>query len=173
MGTRRAKDKAVAILDNAQAAAAILEEDLYSKPGHLLRRAHQISVAIFSEECRAYDLTSVQYASLVAIQHNPGLDATRLSTLIFFDRSTLGGVLERLEAKDLIMRGPSKEDKRVKLLYLTAKGQVLLRQVKPLVEQVQRRIVAKLTREKQHALLEILSELVEVNRNMLPNSIKA
>ncbi len=30
---------------------------LYRKPGHLIRRARQISVAIFMEECAAFDLT--------------------------------------------------------------------------------------------------------------------
>ena len=58
--------------------------DLYTKPGHLIRRAHQISSALFAEECGAFDLTSVQYAALVAIRTNPGVDATRLSSLIAF-----------------------------------------------------------------------------------------
>ena len=63
--------------------------DLHSKPGHLIRRAHQISSALFAEECDGFDLTSVQYAALVAIRTHPGLDATRLSGLIAFDRSKL------------------------------------------------------------------------------------
>jgi hypothetical protein len=50
----------------------------------------QIAVSIFVEECRAFDLTPVQYASLVAIHTHPGIDATRLSAVIAFDRSTLG-----------------------------------------------------------------------------------
>jgi len=50
-------------------------QDLYSKPGHLIRRAQQIAVAIFMEECANFDLTPVQYAALVAIRENPGTDA--------------------------------------------------------------------------------------------------
>ena len=74
---------------------------VYTAPGYLFRRMQQIAVAIFVEECRAYDLTPVQYASLVAIRTHPGIDATRLSAVIAFDRSTLGSVIERLEAKAL------------------------------------------------------------------------
>ena len=73
--------------------------DLYTQPGHLIRRAQQIAVALFIEECAEFDLTPVQYAALVADQEHPGIDATRLSALIAFDRSTLGNVLERLEAR--------------------------------------------------------------------------
>jgi len=77
----------------------MLLEDLHRQPGHLIRRAQQIAVAIFIEECAAFDLTPVQYAAMVAIQENEGIDATRLSAQIAFDRSTLGNVLERLEAR--------------------------------------------------------------------------
>ena len=110
-------------------------ESLYEMPGHLIRRAHQISTAIFAEECAEFDLTSVQYAALVAIKANPDVDATRLSALIAFDRSTIGDVLERLEAKGSIRRTPSPKDRRVKLLRLTLDGDRLLRSVEPAVRQ--------------------------------------
>src|ERR1700752_326053 len=92
---------------------------VYTKPGYLFRRMQQIAVEIFVEECKAYDLTPVQYAALVAIRTHPGIDATRLSAVIAFDRSTLGNVIERLETKQYIERKPSREARRIKLLYLT------------------------------------------------------
>jgi len=55
-------------------------------------------------------LTSVQYAALVAIWANPHVDATRLSALTGFDRSTIGDVLERLEAKGWVLRSSSPND---------------------------------------------------------------
>jgi DNA-binding MarR family transcriptional regulator len=51
--------------------------------------------------------TSVQHAALVAMGQNPEVDATPLSTLIAFDRSTTGDVFERLEGKGWIVRSPS------------------------------------------------------------------
>ena len=72
---------------------------VYTAPGYLFRRMQQIAVALFVEECKAFDLTPVQYAALVAIHTHPGIDATRLSAVIAFDRSTLGSVIERLQAK--------------------------------------------------------------------------
>src|ERR1700734_1943956 len=117
----------------------ITMDAVYTAPGYLFRRMQQIAVAIFMEECRAYDLTPVQYASLVAIQTHPGIDATRLSAVIAFDRSTLGSVIERLEAKGYVVRKPSREDKRVKLLHLSRSGGAMLREIMPSVDRAQGR----------------------------------
>src|SRR3954471_9100718 len=108
---------------------ALTMDAVYAAPGYLFRRMQQIAVAIFVEECSAYDLTPVQYAALIAISTHPGIDATRLSAVIAFDRSTLGNVIERLEMKQYIERKPSDEDKRIKLLYLTRSGAALLRDI--------------------------------------------
>src|ERR1700694_120493 len=110
---------------------------VYAKPGYLFRRMQQIAVAIFVEECKACDLTPVQYAALVAIQTHPGIEPTRLSAVIAFDRSTLGNVIERLEAKQYVERKPSREDRRIKLLYLTKAAAALLRDVTPSVDRAQ------------------------------------
>ena len=136
---------------------------VYTKPGYLFRRMQQIAVAIFVEECRAYDLTPVQYAALVAIRTHPGIDATRLSAVIAFDRSTLGNVIERLQAKQYIERKPAPEDKRVKLLYLTKAGTELLRDIMPSVDRAQARMLQPLKPADRKTLLALLTQLVDLN----------
>ena len=136
---------------------------VYTKPGYLFRRMQQIAVAIFVEECRAYDLTPVQYAALVAIRTHPGIDATRLSAVIAFDRSTLGNVIERLQAKDYIERKPSPEDRRAKLLYLTKAGTALLRDIMPSVDRAQARMLQPLKPADRKTLLALLTQLVDLN----------
>jgi DNA-binding MarR family transcriptional regulator len=136
---------------------------VYAAPGYLFRRMQQIAVALFIEECRAFDLTPVQYAALIAIHTHPGIDATRLSAVIAFDRSTLGSVIERLESKKLIDRKPSGEDKRVKLLYLTKAGATILRDIMPSVEKAQARILQPLKPSDRKVLLSLLTQLVDLN----------
>jgi DNA-binding MarR family transcriptional regulator len=140
-------------------------EDVYQKPGHLIRRAQQIAVSIFLEECAAIDMTPVQYAALIAVRDNPGIDATRLSALVAFDRSTLGNVLERLESKGLILRVGDKDDKRIKILRLSPKGVTALEEVEPLVRRAQERILAPLDPEDRDIFMRMLSQLVELNNN--------
>ena len=132
-------------------------------PGHLVRRAQQIAVAIFMEECAEFDLTPVQYAALAAIRENPGTDATRLSALIAFDRSTLGNVLERLEARKLVTRYSSPQDKRIKLLKLTPAGSALVKRAEAAALRAQERIVAPLRPEDRTKLIELLTQLVDLN----------
>jgi MarR family transcriptional regulator, lower aerobic nicotinate degradation pathway regulator len=143
--------------------AAVTMDAVYAKPGYLFRRMQQIAVAIFVEECKAYDLTPVQYAALVAIQTHPGIDATRLSAVIAFDRSTLGNVIERLETKLYIERKPSREDRRIKLLYLTKAGAALLRDVMPSVDRAQARMLQPLKPPDRKTLLALLTQLVDLN----------
>ena len=143
--------------------APITMDAVYTAPGYLFRRMQQIAVALFVEECRAFALTPVQYAALVAIHTHPGIDATRLSAVIAFDRSTLGNVIERLEAKKLVERKPSPQDKRVKLLYLTRAGATVLRDIMPSVDRAQARMLQPLKAADRKALKALLSRLVDLN----------
>ena len=144
-------------------APPVTMDAVYTKPGYLFRRMQQIAVAIFMEECKAFDLTPVQYAALVAIQTHPGIDATRLSAVIAFDRSTLGSVIERIETKGLIERRSSPDDKRVKLLYLTRSGAALLREIVPAVDRAQARMLQPLKAADRKTLVALLSQLVDLN----------
>jgi len=53
--------------------APLTMDAVYTAPGYLFRRMQQIAVSIFVEECKAYDLTPVQFAALF-----DGLDWTRI-----------------------------------------------------------------------------------------------
>ena len=139
---------------------------VYTKPGYLFRRMQQIAVAVFIEECKAFDTTPVQYAALVAIQTHPGIDATRLSAVIAFDRSTLGSVIERLEVKGQIERKPASHDKRAKLLYLTRAGAKLLRDIMPSVDRSQARMLQPLKPADRKVLMTLLAQLVDLNNEV-------
>ncbi|MGH6702622.1 MAG: MarR family winged helix-turn-helix transcriptional regulator [Bradyrhizobium sp.] len=143
--------------------APLTMDAVYTAPGYLFRRMQQIAVAIFVEECRAQDLTPVQYAALVAIETHPGIDATRLSAVIAFDRSTLGSVIERLQAKRYIERKPAAEDRRVKQLYLTRAGGALLREIVPSVDRAQARMLQPLKAADRRTLMALLTQLVDLN----------
>ena len=141
----------------------ITMDAVYTAPGYLFRRMQQIAVAIFVEECRDFDLTPVQYAALIAIHTHPGIDATRLSAVIAFDRSTLGNVIERIETKGLIERKPSSADKRIKLLYLTRAGAALLREIMTAVDRAQARMLQPLKAGDRKTLMALMTQLVDLN----------
>jgi len=113
--------------------------DLYDMPGHLVRRLQQIAVAVFHAEVEAagFDLTPVQYAALDRVHAHPGLDQATLAGLIAYDRTTIGGVVDRLVQKGLLSRQTSEKDRRAKVLHMTDAGQAALAELVPAVERAQ------------------------------------
>jgi len=136
-------------------------EDMYRQPGHLIRRAHQRSSAIFMEETRSLGITPVQFCALIVIREHSGIDATRVSELIAFDRATSGNVLARLEVKGLIVRRAGVEDKRTKLLFLTPKGQAVIRKLDAAARRISERLLAPLAPPDRTLLLKLLAQLNE------------
>ena len=134
-------------------------DDLNGMPGHLIRRAQQVATALFAQECAVLDLTSVQFAALHAIDLHRRVDATRLSALIAFDRSTIGDVLERMEHKGSLIRSAAPWDRRVKLITLSPAGRKLLHKAAPAVRRVQDRILAPLAPADRANLIRLLAQL--------------
>jgi DNA-binding MarR family transcriptional regulator len=117
---------------------------IHDMPGHYVRRLHQVAVRLFVEEAGP-DLTPVQFAALTAASHQPGIDQARLGALIGYDRATVGGVVDRLEAKGWLERFASEEDRRVKRLRITPRGRTALGRALEAVRRVQQRFVEPLS----------------------------
>lgn len=141
-------------------AAHVGMDDVYSKPGHLIRRLQQIAVSVFAQECADLDVTPLQYAALVAVRDNPGLDATRIAALVAFDRSTVGNVLERMEGKGLIERRPNPDDRRVKILKISRRGARLLAVCEPAVLRAQERMLDPLDPEERRAFTTYMRRII-------------
>lgn len=143
--------------------APIDAQALEELPGFYIRRLQQIAVAIFLEETQEFGVTPVQFAALTAIQREPGLDQRTLAGRIGFDTSTLGSVIDRLEARGLVVRSNSPSDRRVRLLHLTEAGVTLLRDIDPSMRKAQLRMLAPLPPEQRLVFMDMLRTLVEAN----------
>ncbi len=140
--------------------------DLDELPGHYIRRLQQIAVAIFLQETEAHGLTPVQYAALGAVRRTPGVDQRTLAASIGLDTSTTGGVIDRLEARGLVRRNPSENDRRVRLLTPTPEGLALLAEVEPAMLRAQDRILAPLPRAERKEFMRMLQVLVNANNEL-------
>jgi DNA-binding MarR family transcriptional regulator len=136
---------------------------IHEKPGHLIRRLQQISLALFMEQTREFDITPVQYSALIAINNHPGLDQTALCNVIAFDRSTIGDVVTRLEKKKLIRRLSGPVDRRTKSLSITPLGRRLLADIEAAVQATQRLILAPLKPSERGIFMGMLKQLVHLN----------
>ena len=134
--------------------------EIHAMPGHLIRRMHQSSMAIFDTEMAkaGLDLTSVQFAALTAIAARPGLDQATLAGVIAFDRVTTGGVVDRLESKAFVRREFAKGDRRSRRLHLQPAGDIVLAAARPIVQAIQGKILEGLSPDEQAVLLRLLAK---------------
>lgn len=135
-------------------------------PGHLIRRAQQLAVAIFMQETAGHDATPVQFAILNVLMDDPGKDQVTLSNRVAFDPATLGSVVGRIEAKGWVRRGSDPGDKRRKLLWITPEGETVALGMKRAVGKAQQRIVAPLDAAERLQLSALLAKLVSGHEDL-------
>ncbi|MEI2736416.1 MAG: MarR family transcriptional regulator [Rhodoblastus sp.] len=136
--------------------------DATETPGHLARRFQQIAVAIFYAEVEAAgcDLTPVQYAALARIADAPGLDQATLAGLIAYDRTTIGGVVDRLVEKGLVAREISRKDRRARELRITDTGAAILKKIAPAVAETQRILLSGLGEKEAAQFMKLLKKAI-------------
>lgn len=138
-------------------------EILSLMPGHLLRRCHQIGVAIFLEECRDADLTPLQYVTLSTLANFGGLDKAKIGGVVALDRTTVAVVVKNLEERGFVTIRASEHDRRAKLVEITPAGLALLADVKEDVDRSQARILSPLSSAEREELLRLLTKMASKN----------
>ena len=74
--------------------------DFRQVANHLIRRAHQRSVAIFAEEMAAFDVTPVQFAIVMTLMDKPGVDQVTLAAHVALDAATSGWLRRENDVRD-------------------------------------------------------------------------
>jgi DNA-binding MarR family transcriptional regulator len=138
---------------------------LDDQPGHLIRRLNQIAVGIFMAESEdsGIELTPIQFAALQGVEQSPGIDQKSLAKAIALDTSTIGGVIDRLEARGDLERRASSQDRRVRLLFLTPAGLNKLQEAIPMMLRAQKKILAPLSMKDRTLFMTIVKQLVNEN----------
>lgn len=134
-------------------------DDLYQRPGFLLRRAHQISAAIFEKACAELALTPAQYGVLCVLAEQPGIDQSSLARALAFDKVTVLRVLKGLEERGLCGRSVPEGNRRQMAVRLTAAGARLLRQAQTPVRRAYETLMSPFTAAQQKQLIALLQTL--------------
>lgn len=139
------------------------KELLFARPGFLVRRLHQIHVAMFFEECQSQNVTPVQYAILTTLSVIPDLDQTSLGQEVGLDRTTTADVVKRLEDRGLVIRRPNPSDKRLRHVRLTPEGETVVESLRGDMARAQERLLAPLRPAERTMLMDLMRILVEAN----------
>ena len=92
----------------------------------ILREIGMIARALDSTsniEFKEYDLTKGQYLYLVRICENPGIIQEKLAEMIKVDRTTVARAVQKLEINGFIEKKEDKDNKKIKKLFATEKGE--------------------------------------------------
>lgn len=90
--------------------------------GYLVRVLHQSLQRHIDQRMQPYDLTAMQWGPLFLLAQGKGNTAALLAREAGTDAGAMTRMLDRLEAKGLVRRVRSAEDRRVVHLELTADG---------------------------------------------------
>ncbi|MBS3997297.1 MAG: MarR family transcriptional regulator [Hydrogenophaga sp.] len=132
---------------------------MYARPGFLLRRAHQISAAVFESHCAALGLTQAQYGTMTVLANAPGLDQTRLARALAFDKVTVLRVIRGLCDRGLVHRATSAENKRQLALELTDQGWAVLQAAQPLASAAHQQLIGPLNAKETKEFVRLLQKL--------------
>jgi DNA-binding MarR family transcriptional regulator len=133
--------------------------DIGKSLGFLLAKAYQRACLLFKEEFEAYEVTPQQFGLLGFLWQQDGITQAELSAKSHIDRTTMGGLIDRLEKEGIVERRNHPEDRRAYLIFLTPKGKALERELTPLALRTQEKIIAKLDPHEVETLKSLLEKI--------------
>lgn len=128
--------------------------------GFLLSKAYQRLWAICREELEVHDITPPQFALLAFLWEQDGQTQAELSEKSQIDRTTIGGLIDRLEKVGLIRRQPHPQDRRAYRIVLTGNG----RQLEPVLNDAVIRARQQFTTGLSASEISELTRMLEILR---------
>lgn len=132
-------------------------------PIALGRRFYQIAVAVTAEVQQPVGLRPLEFGVLLRVHDTPGLDQNTLADVMALDRTSAGALVQRLEQAGLIARDVREDDRRARVLTLTAAGKALHDRQRPLAEAAQARMLSVLDEAEQRVLIDLLERVIAAN----------
>lgn len=129
--------------------------------GFHIRLAHGAVYRHFTETFTDLDLTQKQVSVLWLVDDHPDIAQTDLAHRMRMDRATTMAIINRLEARDLLIRGKSETDGRKQTLNLTDAGQEMLRVAKQAIIDHENWLKSRFSDKEVTKLIELLTRIHE------------
>ncbi|GHW02091.1 MarR family transcriptional regulator [Lactobacillus nasalidis] len=110
---------------------------------------------------RALDLFPGQPKILQVLLEHDGEKARDIGRQCVMDKSTMTGLLKKMEARGLITRRVSNEDKRVVNIFLTEKGREKAKQVNAIGAKIDEQALSVLSDEEKEILFRLLNKVLD------------
>lgn len=139
----------------------VIEESI----GYLIKQAHLALHRTIDSKMAALDLTAMQWGPLLLIGHGKANTAAELSRCGGVETSTMTRMLDRLEAKGLLVRQRSESDRRIIYLELSKEGQNLVAKVPDLLAQSLNKHLRGFSAEEVATFKSLLRRIIDNTEN--------
>lgn len=111
-----------------------------------------------------YDLTGSQFKILMVLYKSTPCSVRQADIEALFSMSnpTVTGLVQKLEAKDLVRRIPHPDDKRSRVLMLTDRALTLKEELLTLSDNMEKQMTANLTEDEYNQLASLLKKMLEI-----------
>lgn len=133
--------------------------DVANSVGFLLSKAYQRACALYKERFDSYGLTPQQCGVMRFLWEEDGISQIELSNRSQIDRTTIGGLIDRLEQRGYLVRLPHPDDRRAYRISLTDSGRELKDLVAPITSALHDAIIAPLSENEAKTLVSLLKKL--------------
>ena len=127
--------------------------------GYNARRAALVIIELFLKRMAVYDLRPVDFSVLSLITHNPGISSRQLCSELNILPPNLGGMINTLEKRELILRQPHPSDGRVIGLHLSKLGMKLMKDAEQTAMELENEAASKLTATERKTLMRLLQKI--------------
>lgn len=129
----------------------------------LVKRSSLVFDKLSNQLLTPYDLTGSQFKILMVLYHTPegGVRQADIEAKFSMTNPTVTGLVQKLEAKELVRRVPHPEDGRSKLLVLTERAQAMREELLALADSLERQMTARLNEEECGQLAQLLAKMLE------------
>ena len=145
---------------------------IWDRPGYLVRRLHQIHVAMFIDHMADGRVTPIQYGLLSILVSRPNIDQFTIGEELGLDRANVAGILKRLEARKLVTRVVDPANRKRKLCLATPRGAEFVKRYHQDMQTSQKRLLAPLSPAERDQFMALLSRLVEGNNESGRTSLR-
>lgn len=148
------------------------EENWDQRLGFLMHDISRLRRIVFDEFMKPLGVTRSQWWVLAYLSRHDGMIQSDLANVLDLGKAALGGLIDRLELSRFIDRRPDSTDRRVKRVYLSSKGNQMVKEMQIRSHEMSERILDGLDRDMRHTLAEMLL-LVKENLLTIKHEVDA
>ena len=126
-----------------------------------VQQVHNVVNRIVSKKLAQWGLSVPKYGIIRQLYDHETLTLSELSRLIFRGNSNMTTLVDRMERDGIVQRVGHDNDRRVKVLRLTAKGRALAPKVIKEYRSFLHEMMSCMTRSEQRMLVDLLTHLKE------------